>query len=185
MKKLFPLISLLLLMSSCTAEIDEQFVSRADVPGGKAVFEAAVEGCTTADSTPATKVYADENMKVLWNADDRISIFNMTTGNAQYAFTGDDGDTAGGFEWVSEDESGDDIDYVYAVYPYQARTTVGTDGVITTTLPEKQLYKEHSFGIGTNTMVAVTDANFLAFKNVGGYLSLRLYGDNISVRRIR
>ena len=180
MDKILPLISVLLLVAGCTAEIDNQFGSRASAPRDKAVFQASVEEC----STPDTKVYADENMKVLWNADDRISIFNMTTGNAQYAFTGDDGDTAGGFEWVSEDESGDDIDYVYAVYPYQARTTVGTDGVITTTLPEKQLYKEHSFGIGTNTMVAVTDANFLAFKNVGGYLSLRLYGDNISVRRI-
>ena len=184
MKKLFPLISLLLLMSSCTAEIDEQFGSRAGVPGGKTVFQAALEGCTATDSMPGTKVYADENMKVLWNADDRISIFNMTTGNSQYVFTGDDGDTAGGFEEVWEAESGSDVDYVYAAYPYQVDATLGTDGVLTMTFPFMQYYKEHSFGIGANTMVAVTDGTFLAFKNVGGYLSLRFFGDDVSVSRV-
>ena len=184
MKKILPFISVLLLFVSCTAEIDEQFGSRAGAPGGKTVFQAAVEGCMSADSAPGTKVYADENMKVLWNADDRISIFNMTTGNTQYAFTGDDGDTAGGFELVGEADSGADVDYVYAAYPYQTDATLGTDGVLTMTFPSIQYYKAHSFGIGANTMVAVTDESFLAFKNVGGYLSLRFYGDDISVRRI-
>ena len=181
MKSFFPTLLMLLFVASCTAEIDQQFSgSRASAPSGKAVFQASVEGCTT----PDTKVYADENMKVLWNADDRISIFNMTTGNAQYAFTGEDGDTAGGFEEVGEAEPGSAVDYVYAAYPYQTDATLGTDGVLTMTFPSVQYYKEHSFGIGANTMVAVTDGTFLAFKNVGGYLSLRFYGDNISVRRI-
>ena len=184
MKKILSLLSVLLLLVSCTMEIDQQFGSRAGVPGGKTVFQAAVEGCTAADSTPGTKVYADENMKVLWNADDRISIFNMTTANAQYVFTGDDGDTAGGFEEVGEAESGSDVDYVYAAYPYQGDATLGTDGVLTMAFPSVQYYKEHSFGIGANTMVAVTDGTFLAFKNVGGYLSLRFFGDDISVSRI-
>ena len=180
MKKLLLLATLLLLVASCTTEIDQQFGSRAAIPGGKPVFKASVEEC----SVPETKVYADENMKVLWNADDRISIFNMTTSNAEYAFEGEDGDTAGGFEWVSEGDGGEDIDCVYAVYPYQPGTMVSTSGVVTMTLPAEQSYKVHSFGVGANTMVAVTDGTFLAFKNVGGYLSLRLYGDNISVRRI-
>ena len=180
MKKLLLLAALLLLVASCMTEIDQQFGSRAAIPGGKPVFKASVEEC----SVPETKVYADENMKVLWNADDRISIFNMTTSNAEYAFEGEDGDTAGGFEWVSEGDGGEDIDCVYAVYPYQPGTMVSTSGVVTMTLPAEQSYKVHSFGVGANTMVAVTDETFLAFKNVGGYLSLRLYGDNISVRRI-
>ena len=180
MKEFLSLAVTLMLLVSCTTEIDQQFGSRAAIPGGKPVFKASVEEC----SVPETKVYADENMKVLWNADDRISIFNMTTSNAEYAFEGEDGDTAGGFEWVSEGDGGEDIDCVYAVYPYQPGTTVSTSGVVTMTLPAEQSYKVHSFGVGANTMVAVTDGTFLAFKNVGGYLSLRLYGDNISVRRI-
>ncbi len=181
MKRILLLVGALFLLISCTDELDQMINdSRSGAHGPMVVFQASTEG----PISPQTKVYADENMKVLWNADDRISIFNMTTGNAQYAFTGDDGDTAGGFEWVNEADGGEDIDYVYAVYPYKANTTVSTDGAITMTLPAEQSYKAHSFGIGANTMVAVTDGTFLAFKNVGGYLSLRFYGDDISVRRI-
>ena len=181
MKKILPLLSFLLLLVSCTTDIDQQLAgSRASAPGEKLVFQASVEGC----GTPDTKVYADENMKVLWNADDRISIFNMNTFNWQFAFEGEDGDTAGGFEPVGEDEPGTDVGYVYAVYPYKAETALSTDGTVTTVLPAEQAYKAHSFGIGANTMVAVTDDQFLAFKNAGGYVELRLYGDNISVRRI-
>ena len=181
MKKLFPLLSMLLLLASCTTEIDQQFGKmRSGAPGAKVVFQAAVEECTA----PETKVYADESMKVLWNADDRISIFNQSTYNWQFAFEGDDGDTAGGFEPVGEGEPGSEMENVYAVYPYKSETALSTAGVLTTVLPAEQAYKAHSFGIGANTMVAVTGDNFLAFKNVGGYLSLRLYGDNISVRRI-
>ncbi len=150
------------------------------MPVGKPAFQASVEGC----GTPDTKVYADENMKVLWNADDRISIFNLNTFNGEFAFDGDDGDTAGGFEPVGDEGSGADIDYVYAAYPYRAETSFVTDGVLTMMLPAEQAYKAHSFGIGANTMMAVTDGQFLAFKNVGGYLSLRLYGDDVSVSRI-
>ena len=180
MKRLLSFAATLLLLASCTTEIDQQFGSRAAAPGNKTKFQASVEACTA----PDTKVYADENMKVLWNADDRISIFNMTTCNSEYAFEGDDGDTAGSFAWVSEGEEGEAIDCVYAVYPYQPGTTVSTSGDVTLTLPAEQAYKVNSFGVGANTMVAVTEETFLAFKNVGGYLSLRLYGDNISVRRI-
>ena len=181
MNKGILLISFLLLVASCTTEIDQQFGKmRSGAPGAKVVFQAAVEECTA----PETKVYADESMKVLWNADDRISIFNQSTYNWQFAFEGDDGDTAGGFEPVGEGEPGSEMENVYAVYPYKSETALSTAGVLTTVLPAEQAYKAHSFGIGANTMVAVTGDNFLAFKNVGGYVELRLYGDNISVRRI-
>ena len=143
MKRLLSLATLLLLLASCTTEIDQQFgASRAVGSGEKTVFVASTEGT----SSPETKVYADENLKVLWNAGDRISIFNMTTGQAVYAFTGEDGDTAGGFEVVSEAE-GTDIDYVYAMYPYQDATTISADGMLTTVLPAEQYYKKKSFGI--------------------------------------
>ena len=183
MKKLFYLAALLLLLASCTSELDPMINgSRSDKARQTTVFQASVEGC----SMPETKVYADEDMKVLWNADDRISIFNLTTYNYQFAFTGDDGDTAGGFELIPDSGfiTGTNVDYVYAAYPYSKTNKLSNQGIFTMVLPAEQSYKEHSFGIGANTMVAVTDGNFLAFKNVGGYLSLRLYGDNVSVSRI-
>ena len=177
MKRFLLLVGALFLLVSCTTKFDQLMNgSRSDKAKQTTVFQASVEGCT--------KVYADENMKVLWNADDRISIFNQNTFNWQFAFDGEDGDTAGGFEPMGEGDFGADVDYVYAAYPYRAETSLSTTGILTMTLPAEQSYQPHSFGVGANTMVAVTDANFLAFKNVGGYLSLRLYGNDVSVSKI-
>jgi hypothetical protein len=183
MKRFLLLMGALFLLASCTTEFNQLLNgSRSDKARQTTVFQASVEGC----SMPETKVYADENMKVLWNEGDQISIFNLTTLNTQWAFTGEDGDTAGGFEEVQSGGffTGNPLNYVYAAYPYSKSNKIGNEGVLTMILPAEQNYKEKSFGIGANTMVAITDGSFLAFKNVGGYLSLRLYGDNVSVSRI-
>ena len=179
------LAATLYLLISCTAEIDQTVnESRSYTHGPKVVFHASTEG----PSTPSTKVYADSKMKVLWNEGDQITIFNKITYNHGFEFDGEDGDTAGGFTQFTEISSPfvtwADLDNVYAVYPYSTKTKIDNEGVMTVALPSEQTYKVNSFGIGANTMVAVTDDNFLAFKNVGGYLSLRLYGDDVSVSRI-
>lgn len=62
----------------------------------------------------------------------------------------------------------------YAVYLYDSAIKISGSGVITATLPAEQSYAENSFGLGTNTMVVVTqdtDDTFLKFKNVCGYLN--------------
>ncbi len=183
MKRFLLLVGALLLLASCTSEFDQLFnTTRQGARGPKVVFQATTEG----PASPDTKVYADESMKVLWNADDRISIFNKFTLNTQWAFTGDDGDTAGEFEEIpsSTFTTGNPLSYIYAAYPYSKSTKISNDGVLTMVLPAEQPWKEHSFGIGANTMLAVTDGYFLGFKNVGGYISCRFYGDNVSVIRI-
>lgn len=182
MKRGISVLFILLALSSCT-EFDPSISgSRPGAYGPKVVFQALTEG----PAGQETKVYADENMKVLWNAEDRISIFNMTTFNSRFEFMGEDGDTAGEFEDVTigEVEEGEALDHVYAVYPYHKTHAIDKQGVLTVSLLAQQTWKEHSFGRRANTMVAVTDESFLAFKNVGGYLSLRLYGEGLSVSKI-
>ena len=180
-KQLFFAALLLLTISSCISEIDKATSIAADANKIKTFY------ATTEGSEPDTKVYADANMKVLWNADDRLSVFNKSTYNYQFRFAGEDGDNAGDFELIEPSGlvSGNDLSNVYAVYPYATTNKINNAGTaITLMLPAEQAYKEHSFGIGANTMIAATNNYFLAFKNVGGYLSLRLYGDNVSVSRI-
>ena len=179
MNRLLTLAVPVLLLASCVAKMEEDH--NLDAPRYTS-FYATVEG-----QEAETKVYADENMKVLWNADDRITVFNQLTYNSQFRFTGDDGDNAGDFELIPPAElaTGNNLDNIYAVYPYSTGNKITNNGnTITLSLPAEQQYKANSFGIGANTMIAVTDDNFLLFKNVGGYLSLRLYGDNVSVSRI-
>ena len=187
MRNVFLLVSFFLFIS-CTAEIDQViYSSKAKALGEKTVFYAMTESSQSPDS-PSTKVYADENMKVLWNEGDQITIFNKITYNHGFEFDGEDGDTAGGFEQFTDEPSGfytvGDLDFYYAVYPYNTGTKINNSGQMTVMLPSEQTYKENSFGIGANTMVAVSDSPRLKFKNVGGYLSLRLYGDNVKVSRV-
>lgn len=121
---------------------------------------------------------------VLWDADDRISIFNKNTANLEYRFTGETGDNAGSFKKVEGSNGGSSLDLVYSVYPYKAENGIDNNGVLSITLPTTQTYREDSFGMGANTMVSCTIGNQLLFKNVCGYLMLRLYGDDVTVKSI-
>ena len=134
--------------------------------------------------SPGTKVYADEELKVLWNADDRITIFNNNTSNQQFCFTGQDGDNAGPFSYVSGSGNGSSLNEIYAVYPYDESTRIDNSGVISFLLPAEQSYLKDSFGPGANTMVSRTEDNRLKFKNVGGYLAFQFYGAGVSVSSI-
>ncbi len=153
----------------------------ADVPvlPGRELFYASLEQPADAE----TRVYADENLMVLWHADDRVSIFDRYTYNQEYRFTGETGDNAGAFQKVQTDDfvTGNELPNVYAVYPYQVSTRISNAQVLTLTLPSEQVYAVRSFGPGANTMVSATEDNNLLFKNVGGYLVLKLYGEGVYV----
>ena len=176
--RLFLIGLLSLLAASCSlneiVEFEGDFVLGTD------------EFYVTIDEQPGsdTKVYADENLKVLWNEDDRFTFFNMNDHNQEYVFLGDDGDNSGRVIPVGTVVTGDPLEHIYAIYPYAESTSIDAFGKISFTLPSEQSYHEKSFGIGANTMVSVTDENKIRFKNVGGYLSLKFYGEGVSVSSI-
>ena len=186
-KRLFSLATLVLLAAACTDNIDSTFdglrrLAQTGQDGN--VFYATIED--SADST-ATKVFADDQLRVLWNADDRITIFEKYTLGEEYRFEGKDGDNAGSFSPVSQGNGyvvGNSLSYSYAVYPHDGNTTISNDGVLSLTLPANQTYKANSFGVGANTMVSVTNDKKMLFRNVGCFLSLKLYGDGVSVKSI-
>ena len=178
MKNRYIFLSLAALAASCSIEE----VRSPELESNAPIFYATIDEQPDAD----TKVYADEDLKVLWNADDRVTIFNKIAYNQEYRFTGDDGDNAGTFKKVPNDDfaTGSELDKVYAVYPYRESTKISNRGIITTIIPSEQTYLANSFGRGANTMVAATSDNLLKFKNVGGYLSLKFYGEGVSVSSI-
>lgn len=144
-------------------------------------FYAFFEG----EGNSETKVYVDEKLAVLWNELDEISIFNKTTRGDRYYFKGKDGANSGAFGKVSNGTGvRQELDYNYAVYPYSDDTRMTEEGDIVFMLPAEQHYKEDSFGLGANTMVAVSTDYRLLFRNVCGYLCFKLYGDNVSVTSI-
>ena len=165
---------------SCTiTEVDRMAVV---APSSEEVFHAVFGDA----SSEGTKVYVDEDVKLLWNADDRISIFNKKDANEEYRFIGDTGDNGGDFKRVnSVSEEGVSIDHIYAVYPYNESTSFNTDGgTLSVTFPEVQTYRVGTFGPGANAMVSATDDNLLQFRNLGGYLVFKFYGEGISVSSV-
>ena len=128
----------------------------------------------------ATRTYIEEGKYLRWNEDDRLTIFFGNTLNRQYKFNGATGDNSGTFSLVADGilGTGNAFDRIYALYPYNADVRISDEGVISLTLPTTQTCAENSFGVGANTMVAVTenlDDTFLSFKNTCGYLKLKLY----------
>ncbi len=179
MKRIISLFGLLVVMAvSCVEEqhIDVQVFT--DDP----VFYATMEDSDVA----ATRAYVNDQLRIRWDEGDHISIFNKNTSNREYAFQGQTGDNSGEFRKVPSESffAGNPLDYVYAVYPYSESTGISDDGEITLTLPAEQSYRENSFGPGANTMIAVADDNDLMFKNLCGYLMLKLYGDDVTVKSI-
>ena len=139
-----------------------------------------------------SRTYVEESNLLRWTEGDQIALFVGNTLNRQYQFDGETGDNSGTFSIVNNPfGTGNDLNSHYAVYPYASNIKITDDTdiaiYITTTLPTKQSYAENSFGLGANTMVAVTedtDDTFLNFKNVGGYLKLKMYGNDITIKTI-
>ena len=186
MKRILSFATWLLLLVSCSGELEPVTEPQPQPKtAGDFVFYASFGDQTV----PETKVFMNDSWQLRWNADDQISIFNKTADNLQFAFAGAEADATGQFSSVNENAtlSGSAVPHIYAVYPYGAETSVAADGTISLTLPAEQTYYGGvSFGRGANTMVSVTDnvSAPLVFKNVCGYLQLKLYGDDVAISRV-
>lgn len=179
MKKILSIIFLFaLLTSGCN---QDELLQQASSPNSLK-FTASFE-------QNESRTYIDTSNNLHWSADDKISVFYGNTLNQQYKFDGATGKTEGTFSPIetTSNTTGSSLTKNYALYPYAADVEISESGVITATLPATQRYVENSFGLGANTMLAATqntDDTFLEFKNVGGYLKLQLYGDDVTVKSI-
>ena len=176
MKKLFTLLALVL--CSCS----ETFVSEQIA---KPIETALPDLNVAFAEEDVTRTYIEAGKYLRWHADDRLTIFYGTTLNRQYKFNGKTGANSGSFSHIPSGniETGNSFDNIYAIYPYNEDIEINDiTKNISLTLPAEQYYAENSFGIGANTMVAVTestDDTYVAFKNACGYLKLKLYGDTM------
>ena len=176
MKKIIRLICFTtLLLSGCAVEeLDNPQNIVGDFPTFYASFGDA------ADET--TKTYVDEKVSLRWTKDDRLSIFVGNTFNHEYKYDGETGANNGSFSAITSPEfiAAEPLEANYAVYPYNASNEMDTDGSMSVILPSVQKYAQNSFGLGANTMVAATENkedNFLQFKNLCGYVVVKLYGE--------
>ena len=137
-------------------------------------------------SDPETKAYVAEDLRILWDEADPASVFKYITVNQKYTYQGEAGTNDGDFAKASSSSAlGSPLDNIYAVYPYSSGITMSGDGTIShVQIPRTQSYREHSFGKDANVIVSATENDNLFFKNLCGFLRLRLYGDDVTVSKI-
>ncbi len=163
----------LLLLSACTqAEIDTTQINVSSP-----TFYTSFEDCPET----VTKTYIDGQKKLCWTKDDRISIFVGNTLNQEYKYSGDTGAKNGSFSPLTSPGfiAADPLSANFAFYPYSAHNEIEPTGEMSVIFPSIQQYAIDSFGLGANSMVAVTESKedmLLQFKNLCGYLVINLYG---------
>lgn len=185
--KRFAILAAIVALIGCTQN-DENLDKITNTPQkSQTEFYASMPECDT-------RTYVEDNKYLRWNAGDEITVFAGNSYNSHWQFIGEDGANSGKF---NEIEAGGfvtgtplDLTANYAIYPYDENITITEAGVVSITLPAVQEYNHtyaNSFGAGANTMMAVTkntSDNFLAFKNLCGYLKLKFYGDDVTVKSI-
>ena len=126
-----------------------------------------------------TRVQLNEECKTVWNRGDMVSVFNKTDANSCWRYRGADLARSGAIALVSS-PSTYTVTFadVYGVYPYNANYSINMLGEISLSIPAEQNWKDGSYGVGDNIMVAIGEDENLSFKNIFGWLKLQFTGSD-------
>ena len=155
----FALIAIL--FTACTSDIAELYA-----PIQKGVLYTSFD--------EDTRILLNEELKTVWTEGDEVSVFYKSYINECWKFTGKTGDTSG--QLVRQGNANPEVaQTVVAVYPYNQEHSLMTSKLLFT-IANKQNYAVDSYGLGDNMMLAVSENDHLAFKNLFGYLRISFTG---------
>ena len=147
------------------------------------VAESVVYEAVTEAYAPATKTSMNSDLQVLWSEGDQVGVFSGYMYPDAYAVTEGAGTTTAKLEFAAAAEfAGSEVEMsgVAAVYPFSdmLRYNDQGDGVprFVFYAEEVQEYAAGTFANGSFPMVAVSQTNSFAFKNVFGAMKLQLVG---------
>lgn len=127
-----------------------------------------------------TKTSLGEGNTLLWSASDEIVIFEKTSNPSRYILEDGDGETSGKFRCVTSGNGGASLSYNIGFYPY-------SDGIVCSntaapyilkniSLPARQEYVPNGFAAGAFPMTAISETEWLSFKNLCGAIKLKVKG---------
>ena len=169
MKKLLIILAAAMAVAACNkAEMPSQ-------PDEPATLHATIE------DVDATKTSMDADKNILWSSGDQVAAFMQSSNRQKYQIESSSaGQTTAVFKQVSGTlSSAEKQEHNVVYYPYSDVVEVdksGSDYALDVVLPTEQNYVKDSFGNGTMAMVAVSEDNSLAFRNVLGGMKLQLKG---------
>ena len=176
MRKLMFLLSTTILAIGCEANKEDYTSVNSHQVNS---FNVTIEDISNNSTTKAHL----EGLKVAFDNDDKIAIFDNNTAKSEYSYSAATGKFSG--ESLT---TGDRLNGIYALYPLSACTSCNSEK-ITGTLPAKQIYKANSFATNSHIMYAKCDASAdeIELKNMVSYVRLHLYtaeDENIVVKEI-
>ena len=190
MKKLVYIFAVLAIFACEQADVIEQPNQSGTVSDALPEVIYATVADNDSDTTKTRTVVAEDGKSVLWNRGDNITYFFDFFHGAQYKYQGEDGVAEAEFDKITEGTRDFELSRSYAVYPFEVNAScIQDNGVekLQVFYPAEQNYMPNSFGRGANVMVAAgeyaLDDN-LRFRNACGYLVIKLYGENITVKSI-
>ena len=151
MKKTMLFAAALLVLASCTREVD------VEIPDGGVTLTARTEG------SAASRTIVEGETHVYWEPGDAIKVF-VGANSAQFTTDITASAATASFTGTLEIAGGDDI---WAVYPYSADAAFA-EGAFTMALPAAQTARAGSFEKNLNLAIAHTTEWTLPFKNVTG-----------------
>ena len=172
-------------MASCQQE---------EVLGEASQLKAGLNFTATMEENTASRTelspLENNTYKVWWSANDKVSVFASENTHAQFAVKDGVGSVRGTFSEVGSTIKGtetwnDDTEMYVGVYPYAEGTTVAKNEkgfIVNTVIPTKQAFAVGSFAKDAYPMVAVSEDNDFAFKNVGTIIVLPLKGEHKIVK---
>ena len=167
-----------LLAVSCAKEQSESpAVLNMDFP--------SIHATTSTEVTTRVTVgdYEGQKKLVNWDTGDAISVFYHNASALKYTLEGEGGNPTGVFNYTSGHGTGMLFPQVYGVFPYDKDTRL-KGNVIHTVFPAEQGFAEKTFDPKSNLMVAVSQSSDLFFENVGGYLLLQLFGEDVELTEV-
>ena len=197
MKKIAYLFTAIALFFGCEKMDDFNQPTQGGAASGElpeVIYATVADNDQQNDTTTTRTIVSGKS--VLWHPGDAVSVFMGKTHNAKYNYTGENyvksavlniDDTYKGNEEMNA------INHSYAVYPYGDDNTCVVDGDVeklVVNFPAEQTYVAGSFGRGANVMVATgedaedAEDNDFYFRNACGYLIIKLYGSNVTVKSI-
>lgn len=172
-------LSALLALAACSATLESEWQARESHFAGRTPATGKTITITaTFEAAPGetTKTSLNESMQVLWQAGDKIKVFNSAnTSGVEFTLEESSaGSNVGVFTGLALSGSGP----YYAVYPSSAAGTLNGEAV-SLTLPQTQVLTADSFGRGANVSLAKVEnlSDPLQFMNVLGAVSFTLTAD--------
>ena len=176
MKQLLLILSIAIFITGCESNNDE-YSSENSLRSNS--FNFVIEPIANNNITKAHL----EGLKVVFDNDDKIAIFDNNTAKSEYSYSAATGKFSG-----ESLKTGEGLNGIYALYPSSACTSCNSEK-ITGTLPAKQIYKANYFATNSHIMYAkcYASADEIELKNMVSYVRLHLYtaeDENIVVKEI-